>query len=1450
MRKLYLNAGFCFAFLAVALVVPASALAVSAPNPLDVSQTPSVYAHKGISPNLFLLLDNSGSMQFEYLGSNGIISDYYYGFPPGRSQPYGARNYGSTSAPGFNAGDYRAAEYRAAYVNPNYYNPATTYTPWACAASYPESSAETGAVSPITGFSCHWDSSVGLWVLNDANPAQVYLNPALTSAGFRDVEVWNDSNDSYNETSNNGYVGNSGDPGCGSGGGNGTLTVCPGQSASGDLGGYYTSNFSVVSGPSHGTLALNSSGTFTYTPAPGYVGSDSFKYQYRSCSWWGGCYTSTGTETIQISGTPAGLWPATYFNYFGPMPASNSDFQNTSNYQRVEICPATATTNSSGVSSSSVCTPPPPLPSSPQPYHTYTEADGDYIYVKSNGAQVDRTPAEEMQNFANWYQYYRSHILLADAGIGISFMQLPESFRVDYGVINTMYSSSGAPIIKSTQDFDANRRLKFLTALYTQPIPQDGTPNREALNNVGKWFAATPKAGEAPWGNSTSETATAGSTPLSCRANYTLLATDGQWNGYSPGVGNQDDESGNTITDGAGASYQYTPQHPYEDGYSSTLADVAMKYWKTDLQPGMANNVPVSSQDGAFWQHMTTFTVGLGVVPSLVQDYIAGTGQFNTSHPNATTAAAQQAVFQDLTNGTVSWPSANYNQISDTWHAAIDGHGTFASASDPTALYQALHDALVNIVNRTAAASSLAVNTEKAGQTRTQLQVFQALFHPQNWWGDVLALPVMATAATTTSPASLSVSTDATWSASCVLTGGACPQMGTSPSGQALHTITAEAPADRTVLTWSSQKGQGVAFESASLSPSALSAIGGTTILNYLRGDRSKEQGNGGSLRNRNSVMGDVVDSSPTFVGAPDDNYPDTWSNVLYPNNTSLDPENASGSTSYSAFESDNSDRENIVYVGADDGMLHAFRAGTTTNTATNDGKEVLAYVPKAVYPNLKNYSETTYTHHYFVNATPAVGDVFYGNSWHTWLVGGEVGGGDSIFALNVTHPSQFSEGNASNIVKGEWSPSNLVCANVSNCGNDLGNTFGTPVITRFNNGQWGFVFGNGFNSATGVASIYIGLINGDGSITFYELKTGYGPANDPSGKNRPDGIAYVTPVDLNGDHTADYIYAGDYFGNVWRFNVTSYNPSQWSVDYDGSAQPMFSSYNANGTDQPITTKPVVAAVPSSDGYFRIMVEFGTGSAVTADQQAPNLTSAGVQSIYGVWDWNFKAWDAGEPTAGLKASTPVAYQYAYLSNGPAGTTLGRSNLTQQQIQYEQTTNTIQGGTLENRVVSNNPVCYVGDATCASGLIPSYGWYLDLVSPVQGKQGEKVIYNPVLRNGVLIATTTIPSTASGLTCQSSGNTGWTMGLDPATGGRLNFELFDTTGNGKFEQLTLGDGTKVNTSGISLGAVGSPSFVTYDNTTYVVTNTAGGTPTLTRSNLGTGNIAVQLSWQELR
>src|SRR5699024_3884074 len=154
---------------------------------------------------------------------------------------------------------------------------------------------------------------------------------------------------------------------------------------------------------------------------------------------------------------------------------------------------------------------------------------------------------------------------------------------------------------------------------------------------------------------------------------------------------------------------------------------------------------------------------------------------------------------------------------------------------------------------------------------------------PHGWWGDVVALPIVIVQAPNVG-STLAIASAANWSASCVLTGGQCPQMGTDASGHATHPpLTPQAPSSRVVLT---SDASGPARCTTSLPAAALSASGGKAIVKYIRGVRSVDAGHGGNLRTRTSVMGDVVRSSPIYVGRPVSSYADQWSNLLHPGKT------------------------------------------------------------------------------------------------------------------------------------------------------------------------------------------------------------------------------------------------------------------------------------------------------------------------------------------------------------------------------------------------------------------------------------------------------------------------------------------------------------------------------------------------------------------------------------
>lgn len=718
--------------------------------------------------------------------------------------------------------------------------------------------------------------------------------------------------------------------------------------------------------------------------------------------------------------------------------------------------------------------------------------------------------------------------------------------------------------------------------------------------------------------------------------------------------------------------------------------------------------------------------------------------------------------------------------------------------------------------------SSAGINTQQSGQVKTGTQVYLAYYHTNNWYGEMTSQDLIYNASTK----SVSISPTANWDASCVLTGGNCATTGATG-------VVAETPDSRVILTWSGTAG--VPFRLSSLTASQTAALtqGDATPVNdnrlkYLRGDRSNEVTTAGvgSYRARTSVLGDIIDSSPLWVGPPAQPYADSWQDRLYPSATM--PEN---SAAYSAFVTANQTRQNVVYVGANDGLLHGFRAGAydsannfvNSSTYPNDGKEVLAYMPGATLQTIHNstatsdYPNTQYAHAFSVDGSPSSGELFYGGTWHTWLVGGLGPGGNAVYALDVTNPANFSDANAASLVKGEWTPGSISCANVTGCGTSMGLTYDSPQIRRFHNGKWGFVYGNGLGSASGKAGIYVVTIDPSSAAqTTYFLDTGRGSASTP------DGIAFTTPADLDGDHVTDYVYAGDVLGNVWRFDLTSANPNAWAVSKFGgtSATPLFSTPSG----QPITTKVLVGIVPAANGAPRVMVDFGTGQQIPQTVSAPASYSTSAQALYGVWDWDMGAWN----------SLASASQKGALT-GPVA--IATTNLqTQTIINSVSTPNT--NGVTGYRTVSNTKVCWQGATDCASGN-NKFGWALAL----PGTQ-EQIVYSPILSQGAFIVNTTIPANNTPLSCTASPNLGWTMAINPASGGAFQQSFF---GDKAGDFVTYLGGS---VSGVQLGAVGRPSVVTAVGHPYLVNQTTSGVGHVDQINPPGGTIGSRLTWQQIR
>jgi type IV pilus assembly protein PilY1 len=709
------------------------------------------------------------------------------------------------------------------------------------------------------------------------------------------------------------------------------------------------------------------------------------------------------------------------------------------------------------------------------------------------------------------------------------------------------------------------------------------------------------------------------------------------------------------------------------------------------------------------------------------------------------------------------------------------------------------------------AASSAGANQSQTAKVQAGSQIYFAYYNPDNWSGSLTSQYL-----TEDANGNITGFSVPNWDASCVLTGTGGGQ-GATCAATGLPSTLPEGPASRTILSWNGS--QGIAFQFANLTTgptgqqSTLDAGDPTPYnanrLNYLRGARGNEQNSFGVglYRARTSVLGDIVDSSPTWVGPASSPYTSTFTDKI--GTSPSFPENSG--QSYAAFKTAGAQtRLNVVYAGANDGLLHGFRSGSYNSsnvyqTAQNDGLEVLAYMPGAIVNTIHSttpsldFSSPQYGHNYYVDATPGTGDLFYQSAWHTWLVGGLGPGGAAIYALDVTQPTNFSEASAAAVVKGEWSNQTLTCVNVNGCAANLGNTYGVPQIRRFHNGKWGAVFGNGLGSSSGAAGIFVMIVDPmSANKSFYYIGT-----SAAAGGN---GIAYVTAADLDSDNIADYVYAGDLQGNLWRFDLTNANPGNWTA----SATPIFTT----PAGQPIMTQVIVASVPASSGPPRIMIDFGTGQQTPFTNTSAATYATGAQAIYGIWDWNM----GGSGGWNSKGSTQYASLTAPQSISASGP---NANLQAQSI----------ATTGIYRSVTSTPVCFKGTPVCAPGSSSTnqFGWVLPLTTTAGTSTvpatAEQIIFNPILELGIFIVNTTIPPTNSPTTCSSTTPTGFTMAINPTTGGSFPSSVFaDSTGS--FNNL--------NISGVEWNGTGSGEVVTGGGTAsvgskaYFVTQTSSTSP----------------------
>ncbi len=500
-----------------------------------------------------------------------------------------------------------------------------------------------------------------------------------------------------------------------------------------------------------------------------------------------------------------------------------------------------------------------------------------------------------------------------------------------------------------------------------------------------------------------------------------------------------------------------------------------------------------------------------------------------------------------------------------------------------------------------------------------------------------------------------------------------------------------------------------------------------------------------------------------------------------------------------------------MIYVGANDGMLHAINAET--------GVEKFAYVPGKAVNLLADLKNPNYSHRYYVDGSPTTGDVFYNSAWHTVLVGGLNGGGQGLYALDVTNPASINtESDVASKVLWEFTDVNTAASGAPNGDSDLGYTYSRPSVVRLNTGVWAAVFGNGYNntapdgtaSSTGNAVLY--LVNIETGRLIMKLDTGVGMSADPLGINRPNGLSTVAPVDRDGDYKVDFVYAGDLFGNVWKFDVSGSSTSNWSVAYSGSAtssstyakryngQPIFTARfdpSSAATTQPITSRPQVIRHPAgADGF---LVLFGTGKYIEVGDNSP--TGQTTQTFYGVWD---------------RPNYPVS---------SAANRFTRNHLVQQQVLKE-----VDEGEFSYRITTQNFLTWhlTSGTPATSGSNRQYlGWYMDLLNTQGGSTnnyGERAVSDPLVRGGKIIFTTLLPTDDP---CDFGGE-GWLMEIDSATGARLPYSPFDVNNDGVFDlndYIDAGDITGDGVADAEVPASGRKSTVGIIPMPAVVTRESG-------------------------
>lgn len=892
----------------------------------------------------------------------------------------------------------------------------------------------------------------------------------------------------------------------------------------------------------------------------------------------------------------------------------------------------------------------------------------------------------------------------------------------------------------------------------------------------------------------------------------TVLSTTGPTTGSTATTTNTSGGTSNTLADVAAYFYNHDLRCP---STGTGACDTAYNFSNATNTLGAdisTNNVADPNDPNANWQHMTLFTLGLG---------IDGLMNFSPAYPTessgdyhdvaqGTTANSSTGVCSWLSTGaTCNWPipaADSQSAVDDLWHAAVNGHGTYFSASNPTTVSAALGNALAVVARATG--SSAASATSSPNINSHDNFIFSSTYRTVSWDGELQAQTIdpatglIGVARIDSVTGQSYQDTTPIWQVSTVLEDAvkypkAAGFVGTATDSRFIFTLDTSGytsspstyPSDTTVprcnhckpFSWSSLSTAEKAFFSSKgsllsqyatlpTSPTDEKAIvdSGANLVNYLRGQSQYQA----VFRSREHVLGDTVNSVPAYVKTPQFNY---------------DHDN------YGVFKSNNLTRKGMLYIGANDGMLHAINTDTYVDTSGSSvfldpegvsasrfvvgGQELWAYVPHMVMSNMFALADANYAnnHQYYVDGSPQTIDVYdsAASAWKTILVSGLGRGGKGYFALDVTNPAN---------PKGMWEFCNdsTLCTSSDS---HVGYSYGAPVITKLADGTPVVLVTSGYENDNGQSYLYV--LN---AITGAVLQTV--PVNGSGDAlASPGGLAKIRPfiADADHDNTAIYVYGGDLKGRLWKFTL----PTTATSTAPGIAAPLLLATFTDGTNpQPISTRPEVGVVKMATGDSRIVVFVGTGKYI----ETTDPTTTQTQSVYALVDNNAAYTD---PRAQLSERTISA------TGSTAGIATTSGSLT-----------SISSGSTDFTNIWN-PSTNFG------------GWFADLPN-----SGERVNLDPQLIFGTLVMASNVPDPTT--SCGGSGGSSWLYQFRADTGLAVKPDSQTTSPFGQRQ------------AGITVGVV---IFTLESGKVEAVVTNASGIKTTKGIDTSTGGPSKRGAWREI-